>query len=206
MWWLDRGQASPGAALIFFEPSRFYPAATSTVSFLIYRKFKNSFPGGLRPESGVVGEARQGGEPHDAGDNSSTAVRLHAVFRTSPVPGGAVKSLKGDCSETAWKTFSRAGSKLGSGSARRWCYRAPGPAPWGTLPPVGAGGTRRAQRIRWPLRSRSGSTPKLFFRDAAHRRGHGFPSRSCPSRAKTASCVWHFTRGARSPKYRMLCR
>ena len=76
----------------------------------------------------------------------------------------------------------------------------------GTLPRAGAGDTRRAQRIRWPSRSSSGSTPKLFFRDAAHRSGHGFPSRSCPSRLKTASCVRPFTRGARRPKYRMLCR
>ena len=41
----------------------------------------------------------------------------------------------------------------------------------------GAGGIRRAQRIRCPWWSRRGSTPKLFCRDVAHRSRRGFPSR-----------------------------
>ena len=42
--------------------------------------------------------------------------------------------------------------------------------------------------------------PKLFCSEVAHRSGRGFPSRSWPRSAKTVSCVWPFTRGARSPK------
>ena len=76
----------------------------------------------------------------------------------------------------------------------------------GTLGPVRAGGTRRVQRIRWRSRSTSGSMPKLVCSDVAHRSRRGFPSRSCAKSANTASCVWHFTPGARRPKYRMLWR
>ena len=48
----------------------------------------------------------------------------------------------------------------------------------------GVGDNRPDQRIRWPLRSRSGSTPKLLFMEAAHVKRLGFPNRSCPRRAK----------------------
>ena len=70
----------------------------------------------------------------------------------------------------------------------------------GTLAPGGAGDTRRAQRIRWPVRSRSGSIPKLFCSEVAHRSGRGFPNRFWPSRAKTVVVCLALSRAARGAR------
>ena len=173
----------------------------------IYRKFKNSFPGALRPESGMVGRGTVTGAAIPAlwclrGRYAQGCGRSH--------PAGGVKSLEAEGFGDRRKRSRARGSKsvqIGDGgrSARGEFRRH---RRLGTR--ENRDGTRRDQRIRWPSRSMSGSTPKHFFIDVAQRSRRGFPSRSekksAPRSANTASCVWHFTRGARSPKYRMLWR
>ena len=177
-------------------------AARARCRVLIYRKFKNSFPGALRPESGMVGRGTVTGAAIPAlwclrGRYAQGCGRSH--------PAGGVKSLEAEgFGDRRKRSRARAANQFRSAMAGGQLVASSGAI--GDLGPGRTDGTRRDQRIRWPSRSMSGSTPKHFCIDVAQRSRRGFPSRSCPRSANTASCVWHFTRGARSPKYRMLWR
>ena len=113
---------------------------------LIYRKFKNSFPGALRPESSMVGQARR--PVFMWPGRISTAVGLTRwVAGPSPLAGG--RSI-------VWRLTDR--RPPGKCSRARAANRYRSAKAGGQLV-ASAGGTRRRQRIRWPSRSTSGDGP-----------------------------------------------
>ena len=63
---------------------------------------------------------------------------------------------------------------------------------------AGVGGTRPTQRIRSPLRSRRGSTPKPFCSEVAQRSRLGFPRRVCLWFAKIPSAAFKLPLATRS--------
>ncbi len=81
----------------------------------IYRKFKNSFPGALRPESGVVGRGALKGASRPCALmppwDDLRRVRSLPQCAGRATRRGGVKSLEADGLRRPLEAFSRAGSK-----------------------------------------------------------------------------------------------